>query len=224
VWPPRASRPRGAVKAEASIVYDDEEEEARTIASWTKVNRQQLDDVDGLRADLLLALRQGVLIQVEYLLVGTNPASGAPSVGIVNTPGLVEPEITATNLADAVGQAKAALATTGVVANLASAHPNTIEEEEARTGTDGHYVHTIDDQGRIRRLPLVPSLALAEGDVLVVDSRIGARLGVRQPVGAIIGQEQDDMTRNRVTALVEGRWAPIVDVPAAFAYFTLDAE
>jgi hypothetical protein len=31
------------------------------------------------------------------------------------------------------------------------------------------------------------------------------------------------MTRNRLTVLVGGRWAPLVAVPAAFAHFTIPA-
>lgn len=36
-------------------------------------------------------------------------------------------------------------------------------------------------------------------------------------------QEADDITRNRVTILVEGRWTPLVNVPSAFAVADLAA-
>jgi hypothetical protein len=215
----------GALKTEASLVYEDDEAEARTVASWTKVLRQQLADIEGLSADMLLALRQGVLVQVEYLLIGSNPITGGPAAGdgILNAPGVVELDVDGLTLDAAVGRGKATLAAQGVTANFVAAHPLTIEDEEARTGNDGQPVKAIDDQGRIRRLPLVPTIALPQGEILMGDSRIGARLGVREPVTGAIGQEVDDMTRNRVTCLVEGRWAPIVDVPSAFAHATLDA-
>ena len=70
----------------------------------------------------------------------------------------------------------------------------TIEDEEERTGSDGHYVNTITPEGTIRRLPLVESMALADGAVLLGDSRVGARLGVRQGISLVAGQQCDDMT------------------------------
>ena len=97
----------------------------------------------------------------------------------------------------------------------------TIEAEESRVGSDGHPVGAISQDGRIWRLPLVSSEPLDAGQVLVGDSRVGARLGVRQGIGLVAGQEQDDMTRNRVTILVEGRWTPLVYVPSAFAVHDL---
>ncbi|HWK25373.1 MAG TPA: hypothetical protein VNS09_02365 [Solirubrobacter sp.] len=213
----------GTTKVEADITYEEVEVEALTVASWIKCDRQKLADIEGLQADMLLALRQGVLTQVEYLLLGTNPVSGGPAVGITQVGGIQTPDVSGLFLADAVGKAKAGLLATGVTANFVAAHPNTIEREASRTTEgSGEYVKTIADDGRIRELPLVPTVALAEGDVLVGDSRLGARLGVREPVSAAIGQEQDDMTRNRITSLVEGRWAIICDVPGAFSYFTLD--
>jgi hypothetical protein len=60
-------------------------------------------------------------------------------------------------------------------------------------------------------------------EVLLGDSRIGAGLGVREGISIIVGQEADDMTRTRVAVLCEGRWAPLVAVPSAFAHFTVPA-
>ncbi|HEX2058001.1 MAG TPA: hypothetical protein VHI71_06490 [Actinomycetota bacterium] len=54
----------------------------------------------------------------------------------------------------------------------------------------------------------------------------------RPPIGAasgdgrirlVAGQESDDLVRNRVTVLVEGRWTPLVSVPSAFALHDLSA-
>jgi len=51
----------GALKPEAAIAYTPETAEAETFASWTKFARQAADDVEGLLADLQLALTTGVL-------------------------------------------------------------------------------------------------------------------------------------------------------------------
>lgn len=209
----------GAIKAEASLIYTAASLRALTVAAWVKANRQDLDDISALLPDIREALRYGVLKKVEDLLLRGAPADadGAEVPGLLDAP--LIPTVTATNLSDRVGQMKAQLLANGVVPNFAAANPATIEVEEARTGSDGHYVHTIDDQGRIRRLPLVESVALPAGEIVVGDSRVAARLGVRQGISLIAGQESDDLVRNRVTVLVEGRWTPLVAVPTAVAHF-----
>jgi hypothetical protein len=83
-----------------------------------------------------------------------------------------------------------------------------------REGTDGSY---LAGSPWDKLPPIVQSAALAAGQVLARDSRIAARLGVRAGLTVHIGQESDDLLRNQVTVLVEGRWAPMVLVPAALA-------
>ncbi len=216
-----AIAPHGSVKPQAALVYAAESVRAVTVASWVKANRQDLDDVEALTADIGQALSYGVLRAVERLLLdGANAdADGAAVPGILDAPFV--PTVTATNLDGAVGQMKAQLIATGVVPNFAGASAATIEREESRVGSDGHPVGTISEDGRVRRLPLISTEALSDGQVLVGDSVVGARLGVRQGIGLVAGQEADDMTRNRVTILVEGRWSPIVMVPTDFAIHDL---
>ena len=217
-----AIAPAGSVKQQSDLDYVAATVRAVVVAAWTKVNKVDLADVEALSDDLRQALAYGVIAEVERLLLQGAPADAdGPTV-----PGLLDetfaPTITATNLADAIGQARAQLRAIGVQPNFAAANAETVEEEAERTGTDDHYVDTIDDQGRIRRLPLVETEALADGQVIVGDSRIAARLGVRQGLNVLVGdQDQDDLVRNRVTILTEGRWAPIVAVPTATAFFTL---
>jgi hypothetical protein len=214
----------GTIKHEASLTYTADSLRALTVASWLKANRQDLDDVEALLADIQQALRYGVLVKVEDLLLNGAPADadGGAVPGLLDAP--FTPTVTATTLDGAVGQMKAQLIATGVQPNFAAANAVTIEAEESRVGTDGHPVNAISDDGRIRRLPLVSAEALADGQVLVGDSRVAARLGVRQPISLLIGQEADDMTRNRVTILTEGRWTPLVSVPTAIAHFTLGSD
>jgi len=217
-----AIAPHGTVKPEAGLVYAAETIRAVTVASWAKVARQDMDDIEALAADIDQALRYGVLRAVERLLLDGAPASadGAAVPGILGAP--FAPTVTATHLDGAVGQMKAQLIATGVTPNFAAASAATIEREESRVGTDGHAVGTISEDGRVRRLPLISTEALSDGQVLVGDSVVGARLGVRQGIRLIVGdQDQDDMLRNRATLLVEGRWAPLVTVPTAFAVHDL---
>lgn len=218
-----AIAPHGTTKTEAGLTYDADSVRAVTVASWIKANRQDLDDIEALTADIGEALRYGVLVAVERLLLDGTPASpdGDAVPGILDEPFV--PTVTATTLDGAIGRIKAQMIANGVQPNFAAAHAVTIEAEESRVGSDAHPIGAITTDGRIRRLPLVSSEALDDGQVLVGDSRVGARLGVRQGIGLVAGQEQDDLSRNRVTILVEGRWTPLVTVPTAFAAHDLSA-
>ena len=66
-------------------------------------------------------------------------------------------------------------------------------------------------------LPAIPSKAIPQGQALVGDWATGATLFVREPVNVRISDaDQDDMTRNRLTALGEGRFGLAVWQPTAF--------
>ena len=107
--------------------------------------------------------------------------------------------------------------------NYVAANAATVEVEAERTGVpDGQYVDTIEN-GTIRRLPLIETEALTDGQVIVGDSRIAAKLGVRQGLTVLVSdQDSDDFTRNRCSILCEGRWAPVVRSTAT-AVFELGA-
>ena len=201
----------GTVKHEASLVYTPDSLRAITVASWTKANRQDLDDVEALAADIGVALRYGVMVKVEDLLLNGAPADadGAAVPGILDDPFHADDHRDEPRPRDRAGEGAAA--PSGVVPNFAAASPVTIEAEEERTGDrTAHYVRTIDDQGRVRRLPLVASTALDYGRG--APRRQPRGRAPRRPPGHLAdrspGSDQDDMLRNRVTVLVEGRWTP----------------
>jgi hypothetical protein len=67
-------------------------------------------------------------------------------------------------------------------------------------------------------VPLIPSVAIAQGTALVGDFSIGAQLLIREGVQVLLSDsDQDDFIRNRVTMLAEMRAALPVFRPAAFA-------
>ncbi len=112
------------------------------------------------------------------------PASsdGNAVPGILDAPFV--PTVTATTRDGAVSRSKTQLMPTGAQASFAAANAVTIEAEKSRVGTEDHMIGTIND-GRVRRLPLVSTEAFDDSQVLVGDSRIGARLGVRQDIGLV---------------------------------------
>ena len=57
---------------------------------------------------------------------------------------------------------------------------------------------------------------------MIRDSRVAAFLGVRQGITVHVSTaDQDDLIRNRVTTLLEGRWAPAVTTPGAISLVDL---
>jgi hypothetical protein len=69
----------------------------------------------------------------------------------------------------------------------------------------------------------VPVPGMADGTALVGDTRLGGRVLVREGVSVVAGQESDDLIRNRVTLLGEGRFGLEVDQPSAFCAVDLAA-
>jgi HK97 family phage major capsid protein len=64
---------------------------------------------------------------------------------------------------------------------------------------------------------LVPSVAIPAGKSIVGDTSIGATLQIREGANLRISDaDADDMTRNRVTLLVEMRASLATWIPAAF--------
>ena len=209
----------GAVKKEASLTYTDRDVEAVTCASWTKLNRVQADDIPGLLQDIRSALQDGVLTVVEQILVGSPAVTGAPSRhprhvrrdGPRHHRGYDPRGCGEHGACAAAGHRREQQLHRGPPAGLQRGGAQ--DRQRRAAGRDP-----------LRRAGCGTSrwcrpIALAQGKVLLGNSA-GARLGVRQPVSAVASQESDDFTRNRLTVLVEGRWAPIVEVPAYFASFT----
>jgi hypothetical protein len=72
--------------------------------------------------------------------------------------------------------------------------------------------------------PRVDSVALADGEIIVGDSRIAAPLR-RPPAGYDVrrGPTRTTSPAIGVAIPVEGRWTPLVSVASAVAFFTLGA-
>jgi hypothetical protein len=205
-----AITPHGAVKPQAAISFDPVEVTAETHASFLKVDRQDLDDVDGLLVSAENALTYGVLHSVEAALIAE----------IIGTTGVLAPDVSGdVNTPDKLLSATGALTAVGVTPNFIAVNPaDYVTALKERESTAGGYV-----AGPPWAVlpPVVQSAALSVGQALAGDSRIAATLGVRQGISLHVGQEQDDMTRNVVTVLVEGRWAPMVRVPSALALIAI---
>ncbi len=211
----------GAVKPEAALAYTPETAEAETFATWTKFPRQQADDVEGLLADMQLALRTGVLRALEGALVNGNVPFDID--GIKSVSGVTAPDLTGvTNLADAAAILLRDLRMTGIEPNFIAVHPSVYTTEITRKNADGEYIGAIVN-GRLWDVPVVQSIALDANDVIAGDSDTAGYVGVRQPVQAFVATDQDDLIRNMLTCLVELRATPVITVPGALAVANIPA-
>lgn len=211
----------GALKPEAAIAYTAETAEAETFASWTKFARQQADDVEGLLADLQLALSTGVLRALEGVLVNGSVPFGI--TGIKTLSGVAAPDLTgATNLADAAARLLRDLRSTGVDPNFIAVSPTVYTNEITRKTADGEYLGTIVN-GRLWDVPVVQSIALDANDVIAGDSRLAGFVAIRQPVQAFVATDSDDLVRNMLTCLVELRGTPVLTTPGALAVGNIPA-
>lgn len=204
----------GALKAESQLRYVQRTLEAFQLAVYAKLRRQTISDIDGVVADVQNALTNadgGVLPLAENLLLNGDPA--AEIEGILNSTGIIAADVTGiTGAADKVARAVAELAVTGVQANFALVHPlDAFAIRTAKESGSGGYLGTS-----AITPPLIESSALAQGQAVVGNST-GVRLRVREGVTVVMGTDQDDLTRNQITMVVEARVVPQVDQPGMFA-------
>ena len=95
---------------------------------------------------------------------------------------------------------------TGANVTFAAMNPLDAAAVAIGKGSDGHY--TFDSSpfasgGPMAGVTPVQSAGLARGTALIGDSGIGAKMGIRSGLAIYVGQESDDMSRNRVTIFCE---------------------
>jgi HK97 family phage major capsid protein len=223
-----AETAEGTAKPEVGVTFTDAEAVARTIAGWTKLQKQSLEDVPALRTIIESRLRYIVQRRVEAQVLAGNGT--APNLqGILGTTGigsvaydagkevadLVLDGITSVLLADAQA--------TGIVMNPL----DWAAALQAKAAGDGHYFSggpfSVTPQV-MWGVPLIPSPAITAGHSLVGDFDIGATLLVRTGLQVLLSDsDQDDFTTNKVTLLGETRVALPVWRPPAFCDVDISA-
>jgi HK97 family phage major capsid protein len=229
-WAGAAETAEGAVKPEGDITLTEAEVVAATIAVWKKLRRQQLADVPALQQVISDRLTYSCLRRLENQVLAGDGA-GENIQGILTTTGIADIAFSGT-------VALADLPLDGIVSvMLADAQPDAVAVHptdwatmlKAREGANSGQ--RLDSGGafgsspaQLWGLPAVPSTALTQGQALVGAFGTGCRLFIREPVNVRVSDnDQDDWTRNRVTALAELRAGLAVFQPSAFALVHLKA-
>jgi HK97 family phage major capsid protein len=173
----------GALKPSADFDYEAVSDEVKTVAVWTKAQRQDIEDFDGLSADIQTTLSYDVRRKIEALLLAA----------IKHSTGIGEPTFSGwtdvDNYRDRLIAAAAEQAALGFPPDFAAVNPLTQAQLAiTKAATDGQYLQTPNGPREVQ------SLALAAEELLVGDSAVGARIAVRSGLSISIGQESDDLS------------------------------
>jgi hypothetical protein len=198
-----------------------------TLAEWTAVTLQALDDLPQLRAVLNNDLARALAVKLDWSLL--NGTGTTPQIrGILNFAGVqTQAFVTATNAADMIALGIQKVQSTGY------GNPNAIVMNPAdwwavRTSKIGTPPAAFYSWGMptdtgipsIWGVPVVQDANLAVGTALVGDFSYATffqRLGVT----FIVGLKNDDLLKNMITIVCELRGALALRRPQAFAKVAL---
>jgi uncharacterized linocin/CFP29 family protein len=215
----------GAPKAEVQPRWAPVDAIMETIADWTAVTLQALDDLPQLRSNIDFDLRRSVEIKLDNLILnGTGTAPDfkgiLPTVGVQNIA-----FVATTSIPDMVAKGIAAIVATGngrptaVVLNPTDWW-NTRVSKAAGSGV--YYFGSPAEVGvaNLFGVPVVQDPAMPVGFALVGDFTY-TTLYIRQGLTFIVGLKNDDIIRNQMTIVCEMRATLAVKRPAAFAKVAL---
>lgn len=214
----------GTTKAAMGVGYQDVSTASTTIAGWVKVQKQSIADQGQLQGAIqsrgLIKLRQAIENAVLAADGTVSDAAGVTGVkGLLNTTGIGSVDATGiTSEPDAVLD--------GIVNLLASgAQPNAVVLNindwatllKTKSSGSGEYVANpfLSTARTLWDLNFLPSVNVATGTGLILDTRLACSLLYREGANVILGQESDDLIKNMVTVLIECRVLLPVYVPAA---------
>jgi HK97 family phage major capsid protein len=211
----------GVTKAATDVTYADATAWIETVATWTKMKRQQLEDTEGLQAALSGRLQYMVQRRIEkQMLSGTGHANGQIQ-GILTMTGIGSIAYSATELeADQTLEGIVAVLLSDATPNAVCLHPrdwaNMLKEKASTSGvyhSMGPFLATAE---QLWGTVAIPTAAVQAGSALVGDWN-HVTLFIREGVTARTSDsDQDDWIKNRVTTLVEGRVGVAVWQPTAF--------
>jgi uncharacterized linocin/CFP29 family protein len=195
-----------------------------TLAEWTAVTLQALDDVPQLRAVLDFDLRRALLNKLDDSLL--NGSGTTPVIrGILNFAGIQTVAFVATTaLQDSIAKGIAAVSATGYgTPNAVVMNPADWWTMRGSKATTGNYLFGLPTEMGIPNVwgvPIVADAHIAQGTALVGDFSY-ATFYQRMGVTFIVGLKNDDLIKNMTTIVCEMRGTLAVTRPQAFAKVAL---
>jgi HK97 family phage major capsid protein len=212
-----------ALKPEIQLRWAPVDAPVETLAEWTAVTLQALDDLPQLRSVIDFDLRRALLNKLDDSILNGNGTT--PQIrGILNFAGIQTPTfVTATSPADMIAKGIAAVSSTGYgVPNAVVMNPAdwwAVRTSKIGTPPASFYLWgspTEMGTPNIYGLPVVSDSHMPAGFALVGDFSY-ATFYQRMGVTFIVGLKNDDLIRNITTIVCELRGTLAVTRPGAFA-------
>lgn len=220
---------QGELKPESNITYEAVTMPIRTIAHFTPVARQLIDDADSMRAWIDLELVLG-LKDVEDTQILFGDGTGANLRGIASDPGIQTYDWSAGKVGDtkidAIRRSITKITVTYFDATAVILNPFDWEDIETTKTSFGQYVWinpVVGGEKQLWRLNVVETTAMPLGEFLVGAFDRGVTLWDRESAGVrIADQHADYFLRNQYAILAEERLALTVPRPEAFVLGAFD--
>jgi hypothetical protein len=216
----------GTAKPPVGFSYEDAEAVPATVAGWLKMQKQTLADVpsllDTIRTRLFFKTRLALEAEVLSGDGTVSDQTGKPGiVGLLNTTGVgIVPHVGGTLPPDEILDGIVSLLATGAVPNVIAMNEQDYGDLlKTKAAGSGEYVSNpfLMAAQSVWGVTITPAHGVPAGQMIVGDTTVGMKLYVREAANILISDaDTDDMTKNKVTLLCEGRWALAVFVPTAF--------
>lgn len=218
-------------KAQSNITWELVTMVIPTIAHWVPASRQILSDAPMLKSLIDVDLSYGLDLQGDAQLLNGD-GTGQNMTGLmidasVSTVGEIASGTVAADLPAAmIDHIRSAITKcqtfeyyniNGVVLN-----PLDFETLETAKATDGHYIlmpfaATNGQPSAIWRVPVVITNAMAEGEFLLGDWTMGAKVRDRESLEIRVAEQHGDLfVKNGVVVLAEERYVLTIPRPKAF--------
>lgn len=197
----------GAAKAAVRPTFSLITQTSATIAGWTKISKQAMNDSAELSAAIDVTLRRSIAKAIDALLA-SGSWGGANGILAHATAGT---SLIYTGLADAISEGVAQMQTDGFAPNVVCMTPadwlSIVTAQASGSGEylSGAYLNALPENLRGLRVVLSPSIT--GGKALLLDNAYTELLVVEE-MSVEVGTDSDDFTKNVRTILGEMRIVP----------------
>jgi HK97 family phage major capsid protein len=215
----------GGNKPESDATFTRKTATVRTIAHWVAATRQALSDAGQLRTYIDNFLRDGLLQELEDQIIAGG-GTGEDFSGLMTAAGLTQAY--STNLFETTRKARTNLTLNGRVRpNAWLIHPNDWEDFELTQDNENRYYgagpFSMEENGRLWRVPVIEHEAVTEGFALLGDFRKAVLWKRSDPEVMISDSHSDFFVRNLIAILAEMRAAFALVFPKAVIKVDLTA-
>lgn len=223
-------------KPEAAYVFSEATANVQILAHYTKVGRQVLDDLPGLRQEVDFDLMYGLSFKEELALL-YGAGTGSNIEGITNVEGVQAYAWSQGKPGDikwdALRRARTRVELLNYTPDAVVIHPLDWEDIETVKGATGYYIYLPSGPGALSglspegenmvRLQVVVTPAVQAGTFVLGPWAATSAIYDRELANIrFTDSDADDFTNNKITVLAEERLAAVWKVPESFVLGSFD--